>query len=69
MWVNGAASTRTYFTNFASGSFRDMNNVEINLCSRRDNGYTTPVLPGYYDAMNFIWFKGAEGLYVPTGGE
>ncbi len=73
IWINGVAtpSSRTYFCNFASGIylFNDMNDVEINLCARRNSGTTSLVQFGYYDAMNFIWFRGAEGLYVPSGGK
>ena len=41
-------------------------NVEIMLCSRNSPGSTTLANFGNYDMMNFIWFRGAEGLYNPT---
>ena len=67
LWINGVPSTRTYFADFDTGLylFWDMNNVEVNLCARRDHGSTTPVYTGNFDLKNFIWFKGSEGLYVP----
>ena len=64
--------TRTYFADFGSGEYlsNDMGNVEIMLCSRRVGGTSSIILAeeGNYDVLNFMWFKGSEGLYVPTGG-
>ena len=70
IWLNGVPSDRNYFANFGLGRylFWDMNNVEINLCAKRNN-VGEPVYPGNYDLMNFIWFKGSEGLYVPDPGK
>ena len=67
IWTNGVPSSRKYLTDFSTDVylFHDTDNVEANLCSRRNNGLPTPVYFGRYDLMNFIWFKGAEGLYVP----
>ena len=65
-------TSRKYFGDFSTGVYlnRDINNVEIQLCSRRENGDSTPgAKSGHYDLMNFLWFRGAEGLYVPTGGK
>ena len=72
IWINGVDMSRAYFSDFSSGQylFSDMNNVEIMLCSRRiEDGSNKIIYYGNYDAMNFIWFKGSEGLYVPTGGK
>ena len=68
IWINGVPSPRAYFADFATGLylFHDRDNVEINLCARRRPGQTNPVYTGNYDLMNFIWFKGSEGLYVPN---
>ena len=60
--------SRTYFAAFSAGKylFTDMDNVEIMLCSRRQEGDSSNILYyGNYDLMNFMWFKGSEGLYVP----
>ena len=43
-----------------------MSNVEIMICSRTDYGNNNLVSFGNYEMMNFVWFKGAEGLYNPT---
>ena len=63
--------SRTYFADFGSGKYlvSDMDNVEITLCSRRVEGTSNIIFYGNYDVMNFMWFKGSEGLYVPTGGK
>ena len=59
--------SRTYFADFGSGEylFNDVGNVEIMFCSRRVEGTSDLLFYGNYDLMNFIWFKGSEGLYVP----
>ena len=73
IWINGnPMPSITYFGDFSTGVYlnRDINNVEIQLCSRMNNGASTPsIYPGHYDLMNFLWFRGSEGLYVPTGGK
>ena len=72
IWINGVNSSRIYFGDFSSGDylFGDMSNLEITLCSRKLEGSDTNVLNyGVYDLMNFVWFKGSEGLYVPSGGK
>ena len=71
IWINGVDMSRTYFSDFSSGKylFSDMNNVELMLCSRRVEWSNTLYGRGNYDLMNFMWFKGSEGLYVPTGGK
>ena len=71
IWINGVDMSRAYFSDFSLGQslFSDMDNVEIMLCSRRNELGSDLVYSGNYDAMNFIWFKGSEGLYVPTGGK
>ena len=71
IWINGVDRSRAYFSDFSLGQylFIDMNNVEIMLCSGRKEGTTIISYYGHYDMMNFIWFKGSEGLYVPTGGK
>ena len=68
IWINGVLSTHTYLTDFSGGFylFHDRNNVEVNFCARRDQGGNNPVYTGNFDLMNFIWFKGSEGLYVPA---
>ena len=72
IWINGVNSSRIYFGNFTQGIylFDDMNNVEITLCSRKLEGSDTDLLNfGEYDLMNFVWFKGSEGLYIPSNGK
>mgnify|MGYP000990950221 FL=1 len=72
IWINGVVSSRSYFGDFSQGIylFNDMNNVEITLCSRKSEGTDTSFANfGKYDLMNFVWFKGSEGLYVPSGGK
>ena len=70
VWINGVVSTKFYFDDYASSDylFSDINDVEIMLCSRTNSGHDVNSLVnfGNYDMMNFIWFRGAEGLYNPT---
>ena len=68
IWINGVSSARSYFADFGTGHylFHDRDNVEVNFCARRIQGGSTPLYTGSNDLMNFIWFKGSEGLYVPA---
>ena len=69
IWVNGVATNRVYFGDFGTHLFYDMNTDQILLCSTTTLGADSIVNEGKYDMMNFIWFKGSESLYVPTGGK
>ena len=69
IWVNGVGMSREYFGDFTTGHlFYEANTDQLHLCST-----TYPEndmwMPGNYDMLNFIWYKGSEGLYVPTGGK
>jgi hypothetical protein len=71
VWINGVSTSRTYFCNFSSGYdlFADMGTAKIELCSRQVSG-TPNVLDSasdsYSDIADFMWFKGAEGLFTNT---
>ena len=61
---------RVYFGDFTTGHlFSDMNTNQIQLCSTTSSGTDSIENEGNYDMLNFIWFKGSEGLYVPTSTE
>ena len=74
VWINGVVmTTKTYFGNNAPGSypagdylFNNLNNVEIQFCSRRGPDSTALVLAANFDLLNIVWFRGAEGLFAPT---
>ena len=69
IWVNGVGmSSRVYFGDFSTHLFDEMNTDQIQLCSTTTSGADTIIHGGKFDMLNFIWFKGSEGLYVPTGG-
>ena len=67
IWINGVGMTRTYFSDFSLGEylFSGIDNVEFMLCARRVSGSFSTIYYGNHDLMNFIWFQGSEGLYVP----
>lgn len=71
--MNGAAPTRSYFGDFATGKylFSDPNNIALDLCSTKVSGTSTrdSAKDGYYDIMNVLWFKGSDGIYTITGGK
>ena len=69
IWVNGVGMSRVYFGAFSTHLFTDMNTDQIHLCSTTVPGTNDIVKEGSYNMMNFIWFKGSEGLYEPTGGK
>ena len=71
IWVNGVSMNRVYFGNFTSAHlFCDMNTDQLMLCSRAASDGPNSILnEGKYDMLNFIWFKGSEGLYEPTSTE
>ena len=72
IWINGTGMSRTYFSDFGSGKylFKDMNNVEIMICARREvNALDIAAFFGKYDVMNVMWFKGSEGVYASTDGK
>ena len=70
IWVNGVGMNRVYFGTFTAGNlFYDNNADQITLCSTTVPSTNDIVDEGNYDMLNFIWFKGSEGLYVPTGGK
>ena len=70
IWVNGTGMNRAYFGDFTTGHlFYDMNTDQLQLCSQTLSGTNNITAEGNYDMMNFIWFKGSEGLYVPIGGK
>ena len=68
IWINGVVSTTGYFGDFSSGItlFADINNAAIDICSTRNSGLSTrnSAKDGYYDVLNFLWYKGAETLFV-----
>ena len=70
IWINGTGMNREYFGDFNPGNvlLRDTAHLEVMLCSRTDDGSTLR-FSGDYDVMNFMWFKGSEGLFVPTDGK
>ena len=68
-WVNGVGMNRVYFGNFDRHLFYYRNTDQIHLCSTTDASGSGIVIEGKYDMLNFIWFKGSEGLYEPTGGK
>jgi len=65
LWINGAGQSRTYFGGVSNLLFHELTNIEISICARWTDNQSALTLFGNYDAMNLIWFKGAEGLYVP----
>ena len=69
IWVNGVGTTRVYFGDFGTHLFYDMNTDQIHLCSTTTPGTSSISTEGKYDMLNLIWYKGSEGLYVPTGGK
>ena len=70
IWVNGVGMNRVYFGDFTTGHlFYDMHTDQIMLCSTTNEYTTNIVREGNYDMLNFIWFKGSEGLYEPTSTE
>ena len=69
IWINGAVTNRVYFGNFVTHLFYVLTTDQIHLCSTTAAGASGMVNDGNYDMLNFIWFKGSEGLYVPTGGK
>ena len=69
IWINGAVTNRVYFGNFGTHLFYVPTTDQIHLCSTTVPGSDSIMYEGNYDMMNFIWFKGSEGLYVPTGGK
>ena len=70
IWINGVDMNRVYFGDFTTGHlFSDMNTGQITLCSTTSDGTNSMGTGGNYDLLNFMWFKGSEGLYVPTGGK
>ena len=73
VWINGVVMTKTYFGNYAPGSypegdylFNNLNDVEIQFCARRNSDSMSLVLPANFDLLNIVWFRGAEGLFAPT---
>ena len=69
IWVNEVGMDRVYFGDFGTHLFYDLNTDQIHLCSTTDSGADSIVDEGNYDMLNFIWFKGSEGLYEPIGGK
>mgnify|MGYP001021320178 FL=1 len=70
IWVNGNGMNRVYFGDFTIRHlFYDMNTDQLQLCSTTVSGSTSITQPGNHDILNFIWFKGSEGLYEPTDGK
>ena len=69
IWINGAVTNREYFGDFGTHLFYVPSTDQIHLCSTTASGSDTIAIEGNYDMLNFIWFKGSEGLYVPTGGK
>jgi len=73
VWINGVSTLRTYFCDFSSGYdlFSDLGNAEIELCSKKVTGSATirdNTRDSYSDIVDFMWFKGAEGLFTNTSG-
>jgi hypothetical protein len=73
VWINGVSTPRTYFCDFSSGYdlFADMDNAKIELCSREvsgEPGVLDNTTDSYSDIVDFMWFKGAEGLFTNTSG-
>ena len=69
IWVNGVGMDRVYFGHFSKHLFYDMNTDQFQLCSTTDPGADSIIHEANFDTLNFIWFKGSEGLYVPTSTE
>ena len=69
IWINGVGMNRKYFGDFSRHLFYVPTTDQITLCSKITPGTNDIAAPGNYDMLNFIWFKGSEGLYVPTGGK
>ena len=69
IWINGVSMNRVYFGDFSGPLFYVPNTDQLHLCSTTVSGTNLIDNAGNYDMLNFIWFKGSEGLYVPTGGK
>ena len=73
VWVNDFASSTGNFGDFSAGNnlFADINNAAVDICSTRENGLSTrnSAKDGNYDVLNFLWYKGAEILYVNSSGK
>lgn len=65
LWINAAEQPRTYFGDASKPLFQNLNSVELNFCARWNTEQTGIAVFGNYDVMNLIWFRGAEGLYIP----
>ena len=73
VWINDFASSTGNFGDFSAGNnlFADINNAAVDICSTRENGLSTrnSAKDGNYDVLNFLWYKGAEILYVNSSGK
>ena len=70
IWVNGVGMNRVYFGDFTTGHlFYEANTDQMLLCSMTVPGTNYIETEGNYDMLNFIWFKGSEGLYEPSSTE
>ena len=72
VWVNGTATPRVFFGDFATGdnTIADGNNAALEICGVFDSAGPNSVsssLTGYFDILNFVWFQGAQVLLQNTG--
>ena len=69
IWINGVGMDRVYFGDFSNHLFYDINTDQIHLCSTTDPGADSIIQEANFDMLNFIWFKGSEGLHAPISTE
>ena len=68
VWINGVSSSRVFFCDTPSNYylFADTSNAAIELCSRKVTGSPDTrdsTRDSNSDIVNFMWFKGFEGLF------
>ena len=73
IWVNQTVTDRIYFGNYATQNFPIASGASagLDVCGSYDASSSDNInqsLYSHFDAMNFVWFQGSEGLYQNHSG-
>ena len=71
LWINGQATDRVYFGDFAAGDYpiTDGNYASLEICGyydSTDSNFIHSATSGTFNLMNFLWYQGALNFVSNT---